>query len=166
MVAGVEEKFRPVPIVVEPKVMPFVMPADIAPELVILRASVTTVDPAVLVSALSRSRSEATALSVVFAVVWFWILRAVSVLPATDGLLVKLTLRPVKLVLALVDWALVISKRSAVIAVFAVAVLVEVTDKALPVVSEAAAIEAAVPVVAVDDMVIPPKVGVDVVAIS
>ncbi len=57
--------------VVEPKVMPLVMPAAIAPELVILRASVTTVEPVAEVSALSKSNRAATALSVVLAVTWF-----------------------------------------------------------------------------------------------
>ena len=68
MVVGVEEKFNPVSIVVEAKVIPLVTPAAIAPELVIRKASVTTVDPVPLVSALSNRRRAATALSVVFEV--------------------------------------------------------------------------------------------------
>ena len=59
--------------VVEAKLMPLVIPEAMAPELVILKASVTMVEPVAEVSALSKSSSEATALSVVFEVGWFWI---------------------------------------------------------------------------------------------
>ncbi len=68
---GVEEKLIPVPMVVDPKLMPLVIPAAIAPELVILKASVMTVEPVVLVSALSNKSKAETALSVVLAVTWF-----------------------------------------------------------------------------------------------
>ena len=65
---GVEEKLIPVSIVVLAKLIPLVIPAAIAPELVILKASVTTVLPVPEVSALSRRSREATALSVAFVV--------------------------------------------------------------------------------------------------
>ena len=65
------------------------------PELVIKIASVTTVVPAAVVSALSSLNRAATALSVALAVSWFWTWKAYSVLPATVGLLVKLRLMPV-----------------------------------------------------------------------
>ena len=103
---GVEEKFRPLAIEVEPKVMPLVIPLPIAPELVILKASVTTVEPVPDVSALSRSNKAATALSVVLEVSWFWIRIAYSVLPATLGLFVKFKLIPAKpAVFEVVLWA-------------------------------------------------------------
>ena len=55
MLAGVEAKLIPVSIVVLRKAIPLVTPAEIPPELVILKASVTTVEPVPLVSALSKS---------------------------------------------------------------------------------------------------------------
>jgi hypothetical protein len=67
-VVGVEEKLIPVPIVVEAKLIPFVIPAAIAPEFVIRNASVTTVEPVPFVSALSKRSRDATALSVVLVV--------------------------------------------------------------------------------------------------
>ena len=93
----------PVSIVVSLKAMPLVTPAAMAPELVMRRASVTTVEPVAEVSALSRRSRAVTALSVVLAVTWFWIRTTFSVLPATVGLLVKLTANPVQLLLAAVD---------------------------------------------------------------
>ena len=54
--------------VVEAILMAFVIPPAIAPEFVILKASVTTVLPVPEVSALSKSKSAATALSVTLVV--------------------------------------------------------------------------------------------------
>ena len=106
------------------------------PELVIKMASVTTVVPPAVVSALSKRSNAATALSSVSAVNWFWIWKAYSVFPETEGLLVKLTPTPVKpLVLAVVDWAKVTSNRFWVVAVFAAGVEVPVKLESLPVVN-------------------------------
>ena len=94
MVVGVETKLIPVSMVVDLKATPLVIPAAIAPELLICRAPVTTVEPVPFVSALSKRSKAAKALSVVLVVTWFWICAAYSVLPATVGLLVKLTPSP------------------------------------------------------------------------
>ena len=73
------------------------------PVFVILIASVTTVVPRVVVSALSKRRRADTALSVTLDVAWFWILTADPVFPAILGLFVKSTARPVIPELAMVD---------------------------------------------------------------
>ncbi len=69
---------RLIPVVIDCVPEPMVMPLVIQPVMVfdvgeqtMRMASVTTVDPAAEVSALSKSKSEATALSVVLAVTWF-----------------------------------------------------------------------------------------------
>ncbi len=69
--AGSLLKLIPLLMVAEPKVMPLVIPPEIAPELVMRRASATTVEPVELVSALSSKRSAFTELSVVLVVAWF-----------------------------------------------------------------------------------------------
>lgn len=73
----------------------FVIPPAIPPEFEILSASVMTVDPVALVSALSSLSSADTALSVAFVVTWFCICAAYSVLLATVGLFVKARFSPV-----------------------------------------------------------------------
>src|SRR3989338_6728103 len=80
----------------------------------------------------SNSIRAETALSVVLAVTGCWIRMATSVLPATDGALVKLRPRPTKSELARVAWALARSRRTCWTAVSAVAVLVAWASRATP----------------------------------
>lgn len=96
--AGSLLKLIPLLMVAEPKVMPLVIPPEIAPELVMRSASATTVEPVEFVSALSSKRSAFTELSVVLVVAWFWIWATYSVLPATVGVLVNLRFKPVYVV--------------------------------------------------------------------
>jgi hypothetical protein len=141
LVVGVEEKLIPVSMVVDARLIPFVIPAAIAPELVILNASVTTIELPEEVSALSKSSKLPTAASVLEEpLATFCILAAVSVLPAIAVFCLYCRSSPTidPVLTAVVAWLLLTVRRSEDQAVLAPELLVEVRFSSLPLVRELA----------------------------